>query len=163
MNRSRSLPLIFAALTFAFRSPAPAQTLPPSTQDRQEIATLEFQASLPGTDAATRAVIERRIATLEYKIATLPPIAPASLIIPQQTVPLSWNAHASVMTRGSLPQLATQTIPMQPAIYGSCAADRDVFAYLQQQLTLRSTIAQERQYDRMRIENLQRSMSSRHC
>jgi hypothetical protein len=148
----RRLLLLLAIALVAGISPqlARAQTLPPSTQDRQEIANLEYQATLPGATAATRADIARRISELQYQIDTRPAIEPMPTIAPAWNQPLSIpSQNASVS-----PQLSTQTQDMTAPVYGSCASDRDVIAYLQQQLTLVSTSPQERTYDRSRIADL---------
>ena len=148
--------VISAVALLASWSGAIAQTLPPSTQDRQTIATLEYRANLPGTDPATRAEIQRQITQLEYQINTRP------LIQPMPTLPPTWQQQPGM--NGVLPQLDAQaTVPMTATIYGSCDANRAVMSYLQQQVSMPATSAVEKQYDRERLDDIERSMKSQHC
>src|SRR5215469_4455905 len=73
-------------------------TLPQSTQDRQQIQNLQFQANLPGTSTADRAQIERQITQLQYQINTRSPIEPMPMLTP------GWNSN--VLNGGNLPQLS---------------------------------------------------------
>lgn len=132
-----------------------AQTLPQSTQDRQEIQNLQFQASLPGTTAADRAQIQRQITQLQYQINTNPPIEPLPTLTP------SWNSASLI--NGQLPAMAANpsTAPTSPTIYGSCDADREVIAYLTQQTQLRSVGYQERQYDENLLGQLQKELRAK--
>ncbi len=145
--------LVFAALGF---TAAGAQTLPQSTQDRQTIANLEYQANLPGTDPATRAQIQQEISQLQYRINTRP------LIQPMPTLPPTWQQQPGLSS--TLPYVNSgNTVPMTATIYGSCAAEKAVLGYLQEQITLPSTTTDERNYDRQRIGDLQRQMAQEHC
>lgn len=154
MQRTLAIALAMAALPLA----AAAQTLPQSTQDRQHIANLEYQATLPGTSAATRAAIEREIAALQYRINTNPPIAPMPTLAP------TWNTRAQfTLQAGSLPQLGRETAPLAPSVYGSCSMNAAVVTYLTQQLSLPTTTTQERDWDRQRIGDLQRRMRASNC
>ncbi len=134
-----------------------AQTLPQSTQDRQQIQNLQFQANLPGTSAADRAQIERQITQLQYQINTRSPIEPMPTLTP------GWNG--GVLTSGNLPQLsANPTIaPITPTIYGSCDGDRAVIAYLNQELQLASTSRQERIYDSNQKAQIEKDLRAKGC
>lgn len=134
-----------------------AQTsLPQSTQDRQQIQNLQFQANLPGTSAADRAQIERRITELQYQINTRP------LIEPMPTLTPGWNGAS--LPGGKLPQLSNTTVaPITPTIYGSCDADRAVIAYLEQEMQLPSTSRQERLYDADQKQQLEKDLRSKGC
>lgn len=145
--------LVLAALSFGT---AAAQTLPQSTQDRQAIANLEYQANLPGTSPATRAQIQQQISELQYRINTRP------LIQPMPTLPPTWQQQPGLSS--SLPHVsAKNTVPMTATVYGSCDADKAVLAYLQEQVKLPSTTTDERNYDRQRIGNLQREIAKERC
>lgn len=132
-------------------------TLPQSTQDRQQIQNLQYQANLPGTSAADRAQIQRQITQLQYQINTRP------LIEPMPTLTPGWNG--GILTSGNLPQLsANPTIaPMTPTIYGSCDADRAVIAYLNQEISLPSTGRQERNYDIDQRNQVQKDLKAKGC
>ncbi|HET9029321.1 MAG TPA: hypothetical protein VFN49_04025 [Candidatus Aquilonibacter sp.] len=133
-----------------------AQTLPQSTQDRQEIANLIYQANLPGTSQADRAEIQRRITQLQYQINTAPPIAPMPTVAPL------WNGNGPV---GQLPQVNVHAtpVPLSPTVYGSCDGDRAVIAYLNQQLELPTLTIQERRYAQSRRDELVNDLRTRRC
>lgn len=148
--------LALAFLALALPAAAIAQTLPQSTQDRQAIANLEYQANLPGTDPATKAHIAQQISQLQYRINTRP------LVEPMPTFGPSWNMQPGVPS--TLPTLNTQqTLPTTPTIYGSCDADKAVLAYLQEEVSSPATSTQERSYDFARIGDLQRAIAKAHC
>ena len=147
------------ALVAALATPAlvAAQSLPPSTQDRQAIATLTYQANLPGTSATERAAIARRISELQYQINTRPLIAPMPTIAP------NWTGNVAPINQ--LPALNPNAtpVPLGPSIYGSCEAERSVVAYLDEQLSLPSTTYQERQYALSRRAELEKDLRARGC
>jgi hypothetical protein len=153
----KTLITVALAAAVAFPLLAPAQTLPQSTQDRQEIATLTYQANLPGTSAADRLAIQRRITQLQYQINTRP------LVQPMPTLAPSWSGQVGSLSQ--LPQLNPNAppVPLTPTIYGSCDGDRSVIAYLDEQLKLATTTRQERNYALAQRAELERDLRSRGC
>ncbi len=132
-------------------------TLPQSTQDRQQIQNLQFQANQPGTSATDRARIQRQITQLQYQINTRAPIEPMPTLTP------GWSSN--VLNSGNLPQLSVNPTyaPLGPTIYGSCDGDRTVIAYLDQELGLASTTRQERIYDANQKAMLEKDLKKRGC
>jgi hypothetical protein len=151
-------PALIALAVAAVPLLAFAQTLPQSTQDRQQIQNLQFQANQPGTNATDRAQIERQISQLQYQINTRSPIQPLPTLTP------AWNG-GPLLNGGRLPQLSTNPsiAPMRPTIYGSCDSDRAVIAYLTQQISLPDTTRQERIYDENRRAELQKDLRAKDC
>ncbi len=137
---------------------AQTQTLPQSTQDRQQIQNLQFQANLPGTSAADRAQIRRQIDQLRYQINTRSPVEPMPTLTP------SWNGNP-VLSGGSLPQLSANPTyaPLTPTIYGSCESDQAVIQYLTQQISLPTTTRQERNYNENQRAELQKDLHAKGC
>jgi len=132
-------------------------TLPQSTQDRQQIQNLQFQANLPGTSATDRAQIQRQITQLQYQINTRSPIAPMPTLTP------GWNIN--VLNGGNLPQLSVNPTyaPLTPTIYGSCDGDRSVIAYLNEELQQPSTTRQERIYDNNQKALIEKDLKAKGC
>ena len=155
MSRTRSIVALLAAIAIPLIASAQT-TLPPSTQDRQHIADLQYQLTQPGTSAADRARIEREISQLQYQINTRPAIQPAPAITP------NWSGS---LTLGNLPRLDPNAtpVPLGPAVYGSCEADRAVIEYLKQELQDPTTSHQERTYDRAKLNELETDLKSRNC
>lgn len=150
--------LLPAFLSLAFGVAAAfgrAQTLPQSTVDRQTIAQLQYQLSMPGITAVQRREIEMQITQLEYQINTRPPIVPP---------PFSRTPQPAL--QGAIPYGAAQyavpatadALPARP-----CDADRSVIAYLRGQLRDDTATAQERAYNSQRIRDLQRDLHARNC
>ncbi len=152
-------PALIALAAAAVPLLAFAQTsLPQSTQDRQQIQNLQFQANLPGTSAAERTQIERQISQLQYQINTRAPVQPMPTLTP------SWNG-GPLFSGGNLPQLTANPTfaPLSPTIYGSCDSDRAVISYLTQQISLPTTTRQERLYDQSQSAELQKDLRAKGC
>lgn len=134
-----------------------AQTLPQSTQDRQQIQNLQFQANLPGTSATDRAQIERQINQLQYQINTRPAIQPMPTLTPP------WNG--GMLSGGNLPQLSANPTyaPLSPTIFGSCDSDRAVISYLTEQISQPDVTRQERNYDQNQRAELQKDLKAKGC
>ena len=133
-----------------------AQTLPQSTQDRQTIAQLQYQLSQPGVTAQDRVRIQERITQLQYQINTRPPIqAPGATPLPPQSYPIY-----PVFYNQKAPD-----VPIEPSHYGygSCAADREMIEYLQDQLKDPNLTQQERTYIPNKIKDLEHDMKVRRC
>lgn len=151
-------PALIALAAAAVPLLAFAQTLPQSTQDRQQIQNLQFQANQPGTSAATRAQIQQQISQLQYQINTRSPIEPLPTLTP------SWNG-GPLLSGGKLPQLSANPTyaPLTPTIYGSCDSDRAVISYLTQQISMPSTTRQERLYNESQRAELQKDLKAKGC
>jgi len=151
-------PALIALAVAAVPLLALAQTLPQSTQDRQQIQNLQFQANLPGTSAATRAEIEKQISQLQYQINSRAPIEPLPTLTP------SWNG-GPLMDRGQLPQLSVNPtyVPLTPTIYGSCDSDQAVIAYLTEEISRPDTTRQERLYNQNQRAELQKDLKAKGC
>jgi hypothetical protein len=143
-----------------------AQTLPPSTQDRQQIAILEYRLSLPGVSPEDRRAIQLQITQLQYQINTRSPVQPLPTLAP--TLPqaglgassASISASRSTGSNGYGASTSQLSIPL----YGSCEVDAGVIQYLQSQLSSPDIGYDERVYiskDELREINYQ--MSSRRC
>ena len=153
MRRLRALPTILALALGLPSALCSAQTLPQSTVDRQTIAQLQYQLSIPGVSAVQRREIDLHISQLEYQINTRPPITPPPFLQmpePAHQSPLGFAPYAV--------PAATDALTAQ-----SCAADRAVIAYLAGQLRDASATPQERSYVTGRIVELQRNLSDRNC
>jgi hypothetical protein len=137
-------------LAFAAAIALQAQTLPPSTQDRQSIANLEYQLSLPGVTASERREIELQITQLQYRINTRSPIQPLPTLAPYAP------------PGSTLPSYVTTSASMIVPVYGSCDADRGVIEYLRDRIKAADTQA-ERSYLKSQIVDLQRALSQRKC
>lgn len=151
--------LFFAfALTLTAPLYVGAQTLPPSTNDRQAISQLQYQLTQPGTTPEQRRVIQQQISQLQYQINTRPLISPPSgAPTPAPLVPPKGGLSPFVQYN--------QSVSIQPQHYGygSCDADRSMIQYLQAKLKDPSITYQERTYIPQQINDLQTDMRERHC
>ncbi|HEV7179044.1 MAG TPA: hypothetical protein VGN11_04190 [Candidatus Baltobacteraceae bacterium] len=148
--RLAALALALSALAL----PSQAQTLPPSTVDRQAIAQLQYQLTQPGVSPSQRREIQLQISQLEYQINTRSPIAPAGSSPAPFTIP-------ALEQRAPLSPL--QLVPYEPVHYGSCEADRSVIAYLRGELGEPGLSQQERSYIPQQIDRLRDDLRARNC
>jgi hypothetical protein len=136
-----------------------AQTLPPSTQDRQAIANLEYQLSLPGVSPESRRAIQLQITRLQYQINTRSPVQPLPTLAPAPPQTASAAGYAPE-------SYTTATAPNQIAVpaYGSCRADSSVLQYLQSLLSSPSIGYDERVYIKhSQLNDVRHQMSERRC
>ncbi len=104
---------------------APAQTLPQSTLDRQQIMQLQNDLNNPSITPSQRREIEMQISTLEYRINTRPLIVPPPNLAPRVSpTPFPYLAK---------PGAALLVVPpgATPAIQDACAERAVVTARLQ--------------------------------
>ncbi|MEO9171277.1 MAG: hypothetical protein ABI282_03130 [Candidatus Baltobacteraceae bacterium] len=132
-----------------------AQTLPQSTIDRQTIAQLQYQLSLPGVTATQRRESEIQISQLEYQINTRPPIEPP----PASQMPLL-KMQSSPFPSAEV-QFPVQVVPA--TVYGSCDAGRSLIAYLSGEMNDAQLTAQERAYIPQHIVTLRNTLRSQRC